>query len=344
MESPLVKAFFGLLSLALLLIVIGVAQGTAQDGKAAVQGNAAQPSQPGAVSREAANAPAETGNVVHPASTATSSALTHSASNDTDDNPYDPVLEPPPLPKGKPTLIGGIATSVDQVRYRMTIAPFGGGAKVKLFLDERSHIFRDGTEATVLAIHKSDRVYADTMLDGSRVFAKNVRVVTEPGIAEVRGQVVAADNGTIRVRDQLSFRPVSFRVNGATKYSSFKGIANSADVQPGALIDVEFSADRSNHDVAQEIIVLAKPGEDYIFSGVVTNLDMRSNTLALENRSDQETYELHFDPARLEDAHKLKVGAEVTAHAVFDGKQYQTSNLRIEKTESNQSEGQAKVE
>ncbi len=64
---------------------------------------------------------------------------------------------------------------------------------MKLFMDERSHIFRDGTETTVLAIHKGDRVYADTMLDGSKVFAKNVRVVTEPGIAEVRGQVVATD-------------------------------------------------------------------------------------------------------------------------------------------------------
>ncbi len=218
---------------------------------------------------------------------------TTSAANDNDDNPYDPILEPPPLPKGKPTLIGGFASSVDQVRYRLTIAPFGGGPKIRLRMDERTHIFRDGTETTVLAIHKGDRVYADTMLDGSKVFAKNVRVVTEPGIAEVRGQVVATDaqKGTVRVQDQLSARPVTFSVSGATKYSSFKGNANSADVQPGALVDVQFATGRASHDVAQEIIVLAKPGDDYIFSGVVTNLDMRSSTLALENRSDQETYE-----------------------------------------------------
>jgi hypothetical protein len=343
MDSPIVKVFFGLLSLALLLIVIGVAQGRAQQDTGAIQGNTGDPSHPGGVSG-AANMPAETGSTGNHAPAVTSKSGNHLASTDTDDNPYDPILEPPPLPKGKPTLIGGIATSVDQVRYRMTVAPFGGGAKVKLFLDERSHIFRDGTEATVLAIHKGDRVYADTMLDGSRVFAKNIHVVTQPGIAEVRGQVVSAENGTIRVRDQLSLRPVSFRVSGATKYSSFKGTANSADVQPGALIDVQFSADRSNHDVAQEIIVLAKPGEDYIFSGVVTNLDMRSNTLALENRSDQETYELHFDPAQVEGARKLRVGAEVTAHAVFDGKQYKTANLRIEKPESSDSEGQARVQ
>ncbi len=151
-----------------------------------------------------------------------------------------------------------------------------------------------------------------------------------------------AQKGTIRVQDQLSARPVSFRVSGATKYSSFKGNANSADVQPGALVDVQFSADRSNHDVAQEILVLAKPGDDYVFSGVVTNLDMRTDTLALENSSDQETYELHFNPAAIEDSRQLKVGSEVTAHAVFDGKQYRASNLRIEKPNPN--EGQAEVQ
>ncbi len=339
MKSTILKTVLGILSLALLVIVIGVAQSAAQQDAGPVRGNAPQASQPAGVGTGSANAFPGSSN---------SQSISRPAANDNDDNPYDPVLEPPPLPKGKPTLIGGTATSVDQVRYRLTIAPFGGGPKVKLFMDERSHIFRDGTETTVLAIHKGDRVYADTMLDGSKVFAKNVRVVTEPGIAEVRGQVVATDpqKGTIRVQDQLSARPVAFRVGPATKYSSFKGNANSGDVQPGTLVDVQFSADRLNRDVAQEIIVLAKPGDDYVFSGVVTNLDMRSDTLALENSSDQETYELHFNPATIEDSRELKVGSEVTAHAVFDGKEYRASNLRIEKSKSQDEakEGQAKVQ
>ena len=268
MKSTIFKIFLGCLSLALLLLVIGVAQSEAQQNTGVAQ--ATQP-QGASTSGGAANAMAATHNPTNSGSAVTSTSSSRPVSNaaSIDDNPYDPVLEPPPLPKGKPTLIGGIATSVDQVRYRLTLAPFGGGAKVKLFMDERTHIFRDGTETTVLAIHKGDRVYADTMLDGSKVFAKNVRVITEPGIAEVRGQVVATDaqKGTIRVQDQLSARPVTFSVSGATKYSSFKGNANSADVQPGALVDVQFAIGRSNHDIAQEIVVLAKPGDDYIFSG-----------------------------------------------------------------------------
>ncbi len=340
MESATFKTILGVLALALLLVVVGVAQGAAQDN-GAVQGNAGQASQPAGVTAGAGNAQPQSSNSTPPAAASSKSKAT-----DLDDNPYDPILEPPPLPKGKPTLVGGVATSVDQVRYRLTLAPFGGGPKMKLFLDERTHIFRNGTETTVLAIHKGDRVYADTMLDGSKVFAKNVRVVTEPGIAEVRGQVIASDpqRGTIRVQDQLSSRPVTFNVNGATKYSSFKGNATSADVRPGALVDVQFATGPAHHDMAQEILVLAKPGDDYIFSGTVTNLDMRSHTLALENRSDEETYELHFNPAAIEGTNQLKVGSEVTAHAIFDGKQYRANNLRIEKPNPENKEGEAKVQ
>ena len=265
--------------------------------------------------------------------------------DDGDDNPYDPLLEPPPLPKGKPTLIGGIATRVDHVRNRMTVQPFGGGPKVKIFIDERSHIYRNGTETTVLGIQKGDRVYVDTMLDGSHVFAKNVRVMTQPTLAEVRGQVIALhpDKGTISVQDQLSAHPVTFAIGGSTRYSSPKGSASSGDVQPGSLIDVQFATGRDNRDVAQEITVLAKPGDNYIFSGVVTGVDMHSNLLVVENRSDDQDYEIHFTNAALSNPRALKVGSEITARTTFDGKQYKASNVRIEGSTPEEGE-QSKVE
>jgi hypothetical protein len=218
------------------------------------------------------------------------------------------------------------------VRNRVTVQPFGKGAKIKLILDERSHIYRDGTETTILGVHKGDHIYVDTMLDGSKVFARNLRVVTETGPAEVRGQVVAADlgSGKISIKDELSSHPVTFSVNNATKYSSFRGAASSSDLRPGSLIDVQFALDQSNRDVAQEITVLAKPGENYIFSGTVTSLDMRSGTLAVDNSSDDQNYEIHFDPATMADSHGLKVGSEVTARTVFDGKVYKASNLTVE--------------
>jgi Domain of unknown function (DUF5666) len=251
-----------------------------------------------------------------------------------DNNPFDPLLEPPPLPKGKPTLIGGLATHVDQVRNHLTIQPFGGGPKIEVFVDERSRIYRDGKETTVLGLHKGDRVYVDTMLDGSRIFAKNVRVLTQTGTAEMRGQILGfnRERGMITVRDQLSVQPINFAVSPATKYSTADGAAISGDLQPGSLVDVQFAANRNSHPAAQQIVVLAKPGDSYVFSGVVVNVDMRTNSLSLENRSDQQLYELHFSAAGLADHQALKVGSEVTARAIFDGKVYKASNLEIEKT------------
>ncbi len=284
-----------------------------------------------------APAPADNSGTTATTTTPRTNAVTDTGS---EDNPYDPLLEPKPLPKGRTTLIGGLAASVDHVRNRLVVKPFGGGAKIKVTIDERSNIYRNGVPTTVLGIHKGDRVYVDTMLDGDKVFARNVRVITETGLAEVRGQVISAnpEKGTITVRDQLSARPVSFSVSGATHYISSKGSATEADVQPGSLIDVQFSPRADSRDVAQQVDVLAKPGDNYIFSGVVTNLDMRTNSFFVDNKSDDETYEVHFSPAVLSDARALKVGSEVTARTTFDGKQYIASNVRIES--SNQEEGQ----
>lgn len=249
-----------------------------------------------------------------------------------DDNPNNPLLETPALPQGKPTLIGGRATGVDHVRNQLTIEPFGGGKKVKMFLDERTHIYRNGAETTVLGIRKGDRVYADTMLDGARVFAKNVRVENQVGGAEVRGQITAVnrDKGTVTVKDELSSQPVTFAIDNRTTYSAYKGTATNADLKQGSLVDVQFAPGREKRDMAREIILLARPGDTYVFSGVVTNVNMRDGTLALENRSDDQTYELHFGTSALDDRNKLKVGSEITAHAVFDGKQYKANDLQVQ--------------
>ena len=249
-----------------------------------------------------------------------------------DPNSNNPILEPAPLPKTKPTLIGGTAARIDHIRNLLTIQPFGKGQKIKVFIDERTHIYRNGQETTVLGIRKNDRVYADTMLDGSRVFAKNVRVETEVGVAEVRGQVTAVnrEKGTVTVRDELTSQPVTVTIGSGTQYSAYKGTASGSDVQPGSLVDVQFAPGKDKRDVAQEVILLAKPGDTYVFSGVVTNIDLRSNTLALENRSDDQTYELHFDQSAVDDKSKLKVGSEVTAHVVFNGKQYNANDLQLQ--------------
>jgi hypothetical protein len=319
-----------------MALVFTVAVQAQQDNSTAVEkgGQAAQPAAGTSPTATPADIPSPASKTPSTPDAGTATQTGTSSANSSEDNPYDPILESPPLPKGKATLIGGIATSVDHVRNRITIQPFGKGQKVKVVVDERSHIYRNGIPTTVLGIHKGDRIYVDTLLDTSigKILAKNVRVLTDTGLAEVRGQVISTspERSTVTVRDQLSAKPVTFAVSSATSYNSTKGAAGAGDVQAGSLIDVQFSPRRGDRNIARNITVVAKPGDDYVFAGVVTNLDMRTNSLYVENKSDEQSYEIHFTPAVVADLRQLKVGSEVTARTVFDGKQYKASDISID--------------
>ena len=214
----------------------------------------------------------------------------------------DPLMETGEIPKGHVTLVGGTATKVDRVRNRVTLQPFGGGKKMMVRFDERSHIYRDGRETTVTGIKQGDRVYADTMLLGPVIFARNIRVLTMSGPAEARGQVTQFDpkSGRVTLVDDLTRQSVQFTISPET---AFKGQGNaqatSQDILPGSLLDVQFSPGHGRTGEAREIAVLARPGANYVFAGRVTNLDLRSGTLSVDNQTDSKNYDLRFDPARM---------------------------------------------
>jgi len=243
----------------------------------------------------------------------------------------DPLLDTPPLPKGKPTLIGGTATKVDRIRSRVTVQPYGAKNKMPIFIDERSHIYRNGVETTILSIKKGDRVYFDTMLDGPNVFAKNVRVVSEVGAAEVRGQITAYDarRGTITLHDALSSRPVSFSINGQTRITAQQGSASVTDLGRGALVDVMFAPDKASRGVATEVRLLARPGTSYTFAGTITNVNMRDGTVSVENESDGKVYDIEFDAHSKSERAGLHVGNSVSIAATFDGENYKATNVTV---------------
>jgi hypothetical protein len=246
---------------------------------------------------------------------------------------YDPLLDLPPLPQGKTTLVGGTVHSIDQIRNRLTVQPFGGQA-MKIFFDERTHIYRDGVPSTQLVIHKGDRVYVDTMLDGSRVFARNIRVVTGMQAADARGQVTRNDasTGRITVQDELSARPVTFRVTSNTTVSG-AGLNSVGQLQPGSLVTVKFVPDRGNRDVAQQISVIAAPGSVFTFYGRITYLNLSTRILAVSNQSDKKTYDIKFTPAAV-DPQMLGEGKQVLVKAHFDGAGYTADNVQFMKATS----------
>jgi hypothetical protein len=241
----------------------------------------------------------------------------------------DPLLQPPPLPENKSTLVGGIVRKIDGVSNRVVIAPFGSSKTISVQFDERSHIYRDGHETTMLGIKKGDRIYADTMLIGPRVFARNLRVVTTMSPAEASGQIVAYDPAaqTVRLIDKLTNMPVTFHIAKDTELRSKTGQATASDIRAGTLVSVVFAPGHNGGD-ARQISILAVPGTKYIFAGRITNFDIHNGIVDVDNQSDGRNYELHFPP-EMENRGELRVGAQVAANATFDGHTYTTRQITI---------------
>jgi len=244
----------------------------------------------------------------------------------------DPLLDPPPLPNGKVTLVGGTVKSVDMVRNRIVVQPFGGGT-MKMNFDERTRIYRDGVETTQLGIRKGDRVYIDTMLDGSSVFARNIRVRSQgQAAAHVEGQVTSFDpqSGMLVLRDRLSAQPVTFRASQNTAITVDGKTGSLSDLKPGAIISVRFSPYRANSGTATEIAISAVPGTVFTFSGKVTNVDLRSGIISVDNRTDDKTYDINFNIARVNQREALSIGSDVTIQAVFQGNGYLAQSITVD--------------
>lgn len=241
----------------------------------------------------------------------------------------DPLFGVPPLPQGKVSLIGGTVQKVDRLRNRVTVKTFGdNGKKMTVAFDERTHIYRDGVETTERGIRQGDRAYVDTMLDGARLFARNIRVVTNLQPTTAQGQVLAYDarSGRMTVRDELSTMPVTFRVTQQTQVSGGGG-QGTIELVPGSLVSVRFSPEKGNRDVAREVSILVAPGNTITFAGKVRHLDLRSGTIAVESQTDNKTYELQFAPGVVRD--NVTVGSEVTVSAVFSGRGYRAQTVAV---------------
>jgi hypothetical protein len=244
---------------------------------------------------------------------------------------HDPILDPPPFPKGITTLVGGVISGIDPIRNHLTVSVFGGGHWT-IFYDERTHIFRSGAEATSFSLKKGERVYVDTMLDnnGRDIFARNIRVGVAQPPALVDGQIIDFDpsRSLVTLRDTINTVPVHFSVDNDTRISDGLKLATVRDLAPGSLVRVKFAPERANRGLAREITIIAKPGSSHTFAGPITFLDMHRGILAVRNRLDDKTYDLHFTP-RIGAAADLAVGAEVQVTATFTATEYSIQQIVV---------------
>jgi len=235
--------------------------------------------------------------------------------------------ELPPVPKANATLIGGTLDRIDMVRDRVTVRLFGGGKESFLF-DPRTQVYRSGKAVTVADLHEGERIYLDTILDGSTVFARTIRLTGAHATGTSQGVVLKFRNnrGELVLRDALSPNPVDVRVNPSTRVMQGDRAVPINALVPGTLISISFSAEGGGRNTATEILILAQPGTQYTFSGQVVHIDLRTGLLVLNSSTDHKTYEVYLPPSTNPDE-GLQPGASVKVVADFDGEHYVVRNV-----------------
>jgi hypothetical protein len=235
----------------------------------------------------------------------------------------------PPLRLAKASLIGGTISKLDRVRDQFTVQVFGGG-KMQIAFDTRTHIYNNGAPGSTSDLRKGDRIYVDTVLDGSTIFAKTIRLKTSTSAGESQGVVIGyrADAGELELRDLLSPRPLKMRLTPQTRIIDGDRAASASKLSPGTLVAVKFGAQNSS-DVASEVSILAVPGARFTFVGTVTAVDFRLGLLVLSSSVDHKTYELSFDPSLIPADESLRPGADVTVLSRFDGNRYVARTVTV---------------
>jgi hypothetical protein len=244
---------------------------------------------------------------------------------------YDPLLDLPPLPRAKVSLIGGTVTHLDRVQDQVTVQPFGNKQQMRLAFDVRTRFYRDKQPATQREIKPGQRIYVDTMLDGSRVFAKTIWIETGTPNGNGRGQVLGYDpqNGILTVRDELSSQPLKFRMDKSTAIRQGNETRSLSDLRPGALVALVFGPEQERYGTLQQVSILAQPGSQFSFVGRVTYLDLSRKMFALENQTDNQTYEIHLESLPGSSVRGLRQGSLVSISAVFDGTHYVAHRIEL---------------
>ena len=236
----------------------------------------------------------------------------------------------PPVPRRNATLVGGTLEKLDRVRDRVTVRVFGGGRTTAL-IDPRTRVFRGTKEVTIADLREGQRIYLDTILDGSTIFAKNVRLDAVAAQGESRGVIVKyqGNQGELSIRDGIAPFPVRVRLSSATQFFQGDRAVPASTLVPGSLVEVTFTSEGNGHDTAQKISILALPGTHYVFSGQVVHIDLRTGLLVLNSSTDHKTYEIYLDPS-FRPGDNLQPGSTVTAVTSFQDSRYVTRDLTVQ--------------
>jgi len=211
-----------------------------------------------------------------------------------------------------------------------------GARGMKILFDERTQVYRDGLKVSLGDLRNGDHVSLETTLDQTAVFARSIHMLTHAVEGECTGQVLKLDRsrGELVVRDGLSPEPVRLQMDATTTIvrEGQEGTSPS-NLEARSLVSVRFQPSDNGKRLASHIAILATPGSAFVFSGIVSFLDVHTGLLVVLDPRDQKRYEISFDP-RLPGSTSLHDGSDVTVTAGFDGTRYTANTITVNSASS----------
>ncbi len=245
----------------------------------------------------------------------------------------------PPLPRGRSTVFGGEIRELDPVRDQLTLKVFGT-RPMKILFDERTEVYRDGKRVPLRDVRPEEHASVQTTLDGSRIFALSIHMLSNADQGEYEGRVLSFDpsTGELEVAAGRSGETIKLQVATSTSFaragqSAFASRpAGTRDLAAGALISARFEPSGKSEPIASRITVLAVPGSSFVFGGTVSALDLRTGLMVLVDARDQKSYSIALNPS-LPIVQQLHVGDKVRAVTKYDGSHYVANEITKEPSE-----------
>ena len=242
----------------------------------------------------------------------------------------------PPLPKGRSTVEGGMIRTVDPVRDQLILSVYGT-KPMKILYDSRTQVYRDGVKTSLSDLRAKDHASVQTVLDGTKIFAVSIHMLSQAPEGECQGQVLSYDagSGLLTVSAALSRQPITLHVPAGTSVVGVGQLTVSSpsaglqDLVKGSLVSVKFDSSNNGRGVARQISILATPGASFVFTGNVISLDLAANRMVLLDPKDDQSYSIVFDRNRFPMSRDLHVGTHVTVTTNFDGANYVATAAKV---------------
>ena len=242
----------------------------------------------------------------------------------------------PPIPRGESTILGGAIRNVDPVLDRFTLR-IVGEKPLRILFDERTQVFLDGKKIPLRDLRPSEHASVQTTLDGTSVFAISVHILSQLQEGAYQGEVVNYDptTGNLDLVTGRGGEPIHVKVSSETRFDrkgqkSFASDQTGAsDLRPGTLVSLQFEPDGRGRADATQITFLATPGSQFVFGGNLIALNMHTGTMVLLDPTNEQTYQISFNPVSLSNIQRIHAGQRVRVATEYDGTRYVARDITL---------------